>query len=163
MFYFSSFTLPFLTTKAARISFSIQYKIGSIIFPPNCPLSGHGLSNNYTPQFWTKVPLLFFLSKQLMNSFLYLISVLHLCSLPVTSPHFPIFLKWQLCCNCMELLLTQVYDQVSLLLSVWLSHCISWYPVVTNFMCIKRMIFYLMNGGTILEHVLLLPWTHSLE
>ena len=47
----------------------------------------------------------------------------------------------------MELLLTRVYDQVSLPLSLWLSHCVSWYPVVTNFMCIKRMIFLYNERG----------------
>ena len=42
------------------------------------------------------------------------------------------------------------------------SHCITWFPVVTNFTWVKKWnVFYLMIGNTILEHVLLLPGKHS--
>lgn len=39
----------------------------------------------------------------------------------------------------------------------------SWYPVLANFMYCYQLLFYEMNGGIILEHVLLLPGTHSQE
>ena len=36
-----------------------------------------------------------------------------------------------------------------------------WYLFVTSFMCVKTLVFNVMNGDTILEHVLLLPGTQS--
>ena len=49
----------------------------------------------------------------------------------------------------------------SLPLSLYISHCISWYLFVTSFMCVKTFVFNIMNGDTILEHVLLLPGTKA--
>ena len=73
-----------------------------------------------------------------MNSFIYLISALDPCHLPTMSPPFSIFFRWQLSSNCTRLPLW-VYDHVSLSLCVCLSRCMSWYLVVTNFMCVKTL------------------------
>ena len=41
---------------------------------------------------------------------------------------------------------------------------LSWYLVEANFMCVQNtIVFYEMNGNTILEHLLLFPGIHNQE
>ena len=41
---------------------------------------------------------------------------------------------------------------------------LSWYLVEANFMCVQNtIVFYEVNGNTVLEHLLLFPGTHSQE
>ena len=96
-----------------------------------------------------------------MNNFLYLISDLHLCHLPIMSPPFPMFLRWtsefQLpWAPSLPLSVTMsVFLSLPPCLCGWLSRNL----VEASFMCVQNtIVFYEMNVNTILEHLLLFSW-----